>query len=172
MPKSSEISLRRAAVGLLSAAKKRSRCVSCSGVTRDLLRFSRGSPVFDFEVADRGSAVASILSSSFVGESGWGSVRAERGTSPGVVGDIEALGEDAVSSVTRVISSAMLYLDDESRLRWGSLERLRSPGGLSMENSESLAVEGKCIIKLNTEMQQNTKTDTYPPYPGGPKKSN
>ena len=105
-------------------------------------------------------------------ESGWASVKAERGASPGVVGDIEALGEDAVSSVTRAISSVTLYLEDGSRLRWGSLARLRSPGGLSMENSESLALEGKWITKLNDEMQQSTKTDTYPPYPGGPKKSN
>ena len=47
MPNRSEISLRRAAVGLLSDAKKRSRCASCSGVTRERLRFSRPSGLLE-----------------------------------------------------------------------------------------------------------------------------
>ena len=145
MPKSSEISLRRAAVGLLSAAKKRSRCVSCSGVTRDLLRFSRGSPDLDFEVeavagADLDSVEPSPAPSSFDGDCGGASVAAERGVSPGVPGDIDALGEDAVDSVTRDISSPSPYLDEGSRSRWGILARLRSPELVSDGNNGSLAI--------------------------------
>lgn len=40
MPSISLISLLRIAVGLLSVAKNLSRCASCSGVTRERLRFS------------------------------------------------------------------------------------------------------------------------------------
>ena len=125
MPSNSEISFRRAAVGLLSAAKKRSRWVNCSGVTRDLFRFSRCSPDFvlaaedDDAVAERvvreedAPAVApmpgSVSRSSAFGDSGGGgaSVVADKGTSPGVLGDMEPLGEEAVDdSVMRDISSA------------------------------------------------------------------
>jgi hypothetical protein len=129
MPNNSEISFLRAAVGLLSAAKKRSRCVSCSGVTRDRFRFSRDAPVFDLGALeelpeervrdDVCSKRDCCPSSSAVGDSGGGgaSVEADNGTSPGVLGDMDALGEDAVDSVTSGVSSAESYLRFGPRLR-------------------------------------------------------
>lgn len=102
MPSSSAISLRRAAVGLRSAAKKRSRWVSCSGVTRERLRFSLESPDFlvgaevdadDVERVRCGPDAGSLVSESMFGVSGGAS--ADKDTlSAGVFGDIEALGED------------------------------------------------------------------------------
>ena len=114
MPNKSEISFLRAAVGLLSAAKKSSSCVSCSGVTLERLRFSRDSPDFagaDAEelarvrcTPDEGSRPDEV---SATGDSREGSVEAERGAeSAGVRGDIEALGEGEEDSTSNAMSSS------------------------------------------------------------------
>lgn len=153
MPSSSDISLRRAAVGLLSAMKKRSRWVSCSGVTRDRFRFSRGSrspPLAAFDDArvrcgpEAGSFVVDAPSA-VSGESGAPSEDADSGTlSAGVRGDMDGLGDEAEDSGTMATSSSCagssLRAGFGSMLRAGTLARVRSAEMLSIWSSGSLAV--------------------------------
>lgn len=154
MPSSSDISLRRAAVGLLSATKKRSRWVSCSGVTRERFRFSRGSrspplpAAFDAERVRWGPDAGSFVvdaPSAVSGESGAPSVDADSGTlSAGVRGDMDGLGDEAEDSATMATSSSCagssLRAGFGSMLRAGTLARVRSPEMLSIWSSGSLAV--------------------------------
>ena len=79
--------------------------------------------------------------SAAVGDSGGGgaSVEADNGASPGVLGDMDALGEEAVDSVTTETSSEGSYLTVDSRFRGGRRERLRSVGRLSKGDADSLA---------------------------------
>lgn len=112
------------AVGLLSAEKKRSRWASCSGVTRERLRFSLPSP--DLEVGDRvarprwGPEEGS-LGKSTSGESG--EVAEARESSPGVGGDfVEAVWDEADELGRAEVSCSWSLL--ESMCKGGILARV------------------------------------------------
>jgi len=116
MPSISLISFRLAAVGLRSMEKRRSRWESCSGVTRDRLRFSRsgGAPPGG---ADFGGLAT--VAERFLPWAGWGAEMVwvkERGR-PGAVKDEPVEGVWGPWAESTGVSSGS---EGDSYLTWSS----------------------------------------------------